>query len=147
MSRRTLVRSASALLSRLLKNCGLWTLSFDFIHTINETLKWLTQLPTLLQSNSGGDSVASKVLDTKIPDPQTSPSLISLNGFCGRKAQSFQCLEGRTDGCQFGFSFIIIIITTDINKPPFLSKAHSALPIHITSSIHNTQATIAYNHV
>ena len=25
----------------------------------------------------------------KIPDPPTSPSLISLNGFCGRKAKCF----------------------------------------------------------
>ena len=27
--------------------------------------------------------------DIKISDPPTSPSLISLNGFCGRKAQCF----------------------------------------------------------
>ena len=37
-------------LSFLFKNCGLWTLSCDFAHTINETLKWLTQLPALMQS-------------------------------------------------------------------------------------------------
>ena len=43
----------------LFKNCGSWTLSCDFAHTINETLKCLTQLPTLMQSHSGGDSVAS----------------------------------------------------------------------------------------
>ena len=35
-------------LSFLFKDCGLWTLSSDFAHTINETLKWLTQLPTLM---------------------------------------------------------------------------------------------------
>ena len=29
------------------------------------------------------------MLDIKIPDPPTSPSLISLNGFCGRKAECF----------------------------------------------------------
>ena len=58
VSRRTLVRSASALLSLLFKKCGLWTLSFDFAHTVNETLKWLTQLPTLMQNHTGGDSVA-----------------------------------------------------------------------------------------
>ena len=47
--------------SSLQKNCGLWTLSCDFAHTINETLKWLTQLPTLMQNHSGGgDSVASR---------------------------------------------------------------------------------------
>ena len=46
-------------LSFLFKSCGLWTLSCDFSHTINETLKWLTQLPTLMQNHSGGDSVAS----------------------------------------------------------------------------------------
>ena len=46
VSRKTSVRSASALLSLLFKNCGLWTLSCDFAHTINDTLKWLTQLPT-----------------------------------------------------------------------------------------------------
>ena len=52
-----------------------------------KTLKWPTQLPTLMQNHSGGDSVTSIYI---IPDPPTSPSLISLNGFCGRKAQSFQ---------------------------------------------------------
>ena len=26
----------------------------------NETLKWLTQLPTLMQNHSGGDSVAGR---------------------------------------------------------------------------------------
>ena len=41
-------------------NCGLWTLSCDFAHTIHETLKWLTQLPTLMQNHSGGDSVTSR---------------------------------------------------------------------------------------
>ena len=57
---RTLVRSASALLSLLFKNCGLWTLSCDFDHAINETLKWLTQLPTLMQNHSGGDSITNR---------------------------------------------------------------------------------------
>ena len=43
-------------LSFLFKNCGLWTLSCDLAHTINETLKWLTQLPTFMQNpHSGGD--------------------------------------------------------------------------------------------
>ena len=37
-------------LSFLFKNCGLWTLSCDFTHTTNKTLKWFTQLPTLMQS-------------------------------------------------------------------------------------------------
>ena len=40
--------------------CGLWTLSRDFAHTINETLKWLARLPTLMHNHSGGDSVASR---------------------------------------------------------------------------------------
>ena len=31
-----------------------------FAHTINETLKWLTQLPTLMQNHSGCDSVTSR---------------------------------------------------------------------------------------
>ena len=30
-----------------------------FAHTINETLKWFTQLPTLMQDHSGGDIVVS----------------------------------------------------------------------------------------
>ena len=47
-------------LSFLFKHCGLWTLSRDFAQTINKTLKWLTQLPTLMQIHSGGDSVASR---------------------------------------------------------------------------------------
>ena len=32
----------------LKKNCGLWTLSCDFAHTINQTLKCLTHLPALM---------------------------------------------------------------------------------------------------
>ena len=48
-------------LSFLLKKIvGNRHLSCDFAHTINETFKWLTQLPTLMQSHSGGDSVASR---------------------------------------------------------------------------------------
>ena len=43
-----------------LQKLWLWTLSCDFTHTINETLKWRTQLPTLMQSHSGGDSVMSR---------------------------------------------------------------------------------------
>ena len=31
-----------------------------FAHIVNETLKWLTQLLTLMQNRSGGDSVASR---------------------------------------------------------------------------------------
>ena len=42
------------------KNGGFWILFCDFARTINETLIWLTQLPTLMQSHSGGDSVASR---------------------------------------------------------------------------------------
>ena len=34
-------------------------------------------------------TVVSRLLDIKILDPPTSLSLISLNGFCGRKAQCF----------------------------------------------------------
>ena len=41
-------------------HCGLWTLSCDFAHTINETLKWLTQLSTFTQNHSGGDNVTSR---------------------------------------------------------------------------------------
>ena len=33
--------------------------SCDFAHTVNETLKWLSQLPTLMRSHSGGNSAAS----------------------------------------------------------------------------------------
>ena len=76
-------------LSFLFKNCGLLTLSCDLAHAINATLKWLTQLPTLIQNHSGGDSVASIGVRYKIPDPPTSPSLIRLNGFCGRKSPCF----------------------------------------------------------
>ena len=45
-----------------LSSCGLWTLSNgDFCPLkINETLKWLTQLLTLMQNYSGGDSVARR---------------------------------------------------------------------------------------
>ena len=50
----------SKVLFESIKNCGLWTLSCDFAHTFNETLKWLTQLPTLMQNHSGGDSVTSR---------------------------------------------------------------------------------------
>ena len=57
-SRRTSVQSALA--PFLFKKCGLWRLSCDFAHTVNETLKRLTQLSALMQSHSGGDSVASR---------------------------------------------------------------------------------------
>ena len=33
---------------------------YDFAHTINETLKCVTQLFALMQSHSGGDSVTSR---------------------------------------------------------------------------------------
>ena len=46
--------------SPLSSKSALWTLSCDFAHTINETSKWLTQLLTLLQNHSGGDSVTSR---------------------------------------------------------------------------------------
>ena len=36
-------------LSFLFKSCGLWTLSCDFVLTVNETLKWLSSLSTLMQ--------------------------------------------------------------------------------------------------
>ena len=36
------------------------TLSYDFAHSINETSKCLTQLPALMQSQSGVDGVASR---------------------------------------------------------------------------------------
>ena len=51
------------------KICGLWTMSRDFARTVNEILKWLTQLPTLMQSHSGGDSVTSRLLDIKFLTP------------------------------------------------------------------------------
>ena len=47
-------------LSFILKLCGLWTLSRDFAHTMNEALKSLPQLPALMQSHYDGGSVASK---------------------------------------------------------------------------------------
>ena len=47
-------------LSFVFKNCGLWTLSFDFAHTTNETLEWLTRLPILMQNHAGGDGVTSR---------------------------------------------------------------------------------------
>ena len=40
----------------LFKNYDFLTLSCAFAHTVNETLKWLTQLPTLMQNHSGDDS-------------------------------------------------------------------------------------------
>ena len=43
-------------------------------HTINKTLKWLTLLPTLMQSHSGGDNVASIGVRYKIPDPHPHPN-------------------------------------------------------------------------
>ena len=62
VSRRTSVRSASALRfgSPFSSEVVVYGhLSRDFALTMNEALKWLTQLPTLMQSHSGGDSVAS----------------------------------------------------------------------------------------
>ena len=45
------------------------TLSYDFAHSINETSKCLTQLPALMQSHSGGDSVASRYKIQKFLTP------------------------------------------------------------------------------
>ena len=42
---------------------------------------------------------------------------------------------------------IIITIITDIYTAPFLSRAHSALQIYTTSTMHNTQTPIASNHM
>ena len=56
-----------------------------FAHTLNETFKWLTQLPALMQSHSGGDSVALRCQDIKFPTLQLPRPLLSLNGFCGRE--------------------------------------------------------------
>ena len=41
----------------------------------------------------------------------------------------------------------LIIIITDIYKAPFLSRAHSTLQVYIISTVHNTQTTIASNHI
>ena len=38
-------------LSFLFKNCGLWTLSCDFVPHNDETLKWLSSLPILMQES------------------------------------------------------------------------------------------------
>ena len=54
------------------KNCGSWTQSCDFVHTVNETIKCLPQLPALMQSHSGGDSVANRWKDIGT-HPPTSP--------------------------------------------------------------------------
>ena len=56
----TSVRIRRLRLSFLLKSCGLWTLSCDFVPHNYETLKWLSSLPILMQesSHSGGDSIA-----------------------------------------------------------------------------------------
>ena len=48
------------------KICGLRTLSCDFVPHNYETLKWLSSLPTLMQSHSGGDSIA---IGKKSPSP------------------------------------------------------------------------------
>ena len=42
---------------------------------------------------------------------------------------------------------VVIIIITDIYKAPFLSRAHSDIQIYATSTMHNTQTTIASNHM
>ena len=59
-------------------HCLIVTLSL----TINETLEWLSPLPILMQSHSGGDSVAIGMYSSLFPYLHTtrpiSPSLISL---------------------------------------------------------------------
>ena len=54
-------------LSSLFKSCGLWTLSCDLVIRVNETLKWLTLLPSLMQNHSGGDGVASGIVSLPFP--------------------------------------------------------------------------------
>ena len=59
VSRKTSVRSASRG-SPFTSKMVVYGHTCDFAHTVNETLKWLTQLPTLMLSHSGGDNVTSK---------------------------------------------------------------------------------------
>ena len=52
---------------------------------------------------------SEQVLDIKtIPDPPTSPSLISLNGFCGRKASCFQ------NAMESAWPFLLGCLRTDV---------------------------------
>ena len=50
-----------------------------------------------------------------IPDPLTSPSLINLNGVCGRKAPMFPNVRMRWLGEYSGIIIIITIIIIIIN--------------------------------
>ena len=94
--RRTLVRSASALLSLLFKKCGLWTLSCDFCLHSEWNIKTAHTTAHLYAESFSWWQCGELVLGIKYMTPPTplptSPSLISLNGFCGRKAQ---CYFGR----------------------------------------------------
>ena len=60
VSRKSLVRSALALPLSSSKLVVHGHRLVTFAHTINETLKCLTQLPALMQSHSGSDRVASR---------------------------------------------------------------------------------------
>ena len=67
------------------------------------------------------------MLDIKIPDPPTSPSLISLNGFCGRKAPCFQLHAVFDQGIDSGSRNVSAGIVT-VEQQALGSKVYLALP-------------------
>ena len=69
-------------LSFRFKNCGLWTLSCDFVPHNYETLKWLSLLPTLMQKSFWWWQCSVRYIISLSPHLHTPPpfflSLISL---------------------------------------------------------------------
>ena len=72
-------------LSFLFKNCGLWTLSCDFVHHSYETLKWLSSLPILMQGSfwwwQCSDRYIISLSSTSVPRPPPPPSPVPNKPF------------------------------------------------------------------
>ena len=102
---KNLLQRPKAWFSFLFINCGLWTLSCDFVSHNYETLKLLSSLLTLCRSHSGDDSVAIGIYIISLCPHRHAPSLISLTVsvdvkhrvylLCLRRDQSWHCLEER----------------------------------------------------
>ena len=55
------------------------------------------------------------MFDIKIPDPPTSPSLISLNGFCGRKAPFFLTKKRRDAAFDWSKFYFVVPVNSEEN--------------------------------
>ena len=67
--------------------------------TMNETLNWLTQLPILMQTHSGGDSLDSMKYNP-LPPPPPQPPGISVSQSSLVPFQNNSVLNKSTNSCE-----------------------------------------------